>query len=762
MTDLADDTNKPNTNTKPMRGTLPGRLYLIVPPRGESSPEQLFQALHGLLRPAHRRLFEGQPWISLELTGVGGEAKFFVWIPIGQESFVEDLFRAAYPGVELRPADTDPLGGVTASGKVAVSAVGFSKGNNLPINSKFDGDSLAPLLSTLARPRDNERIHISILVRPKPNGWQANARAAAHRIRKGGGSFLAEAFLPTPREKPSPTPHQLDQAKSIEEKASKLGFDCIIRVVAIGHDEGSAREYLRAVAGALRVFDGTNGFAFKRPWNKQGFVRDAVTRKFSSLGGFVMNTAELAALYHLPLKPPPHVEVQRSLRLPAPPNVPTNGRTLGLSTYGGHDRPVAQRIEDARIHTTVLGGTGTGKTTLLANLALADIEAGRSAIVLDPKGDLVSAILERVPIHRQNDVVVISSENSDLALGLNPLRWEDPDERELVADNLLAIFRRTYHQGWGPRTDDLLKSALLTLTMRPDSTLCEIVPLLSDQTFRSKATAQITDPILRGYWRWFDSQSGGMRNEIISPFGNKLRDLLLRPRIRRLICQPHSTVDLDRILNGRGILLANLATGLWGETTAALLGSFLMSMVWTAARRRAAVPEDQRADAVMYVDEWHRFVGISGSFADALAEARSLRLSLVLATQHLGQLPKKLKEAVSSNARSHLVFQCGQEDARYLSREFAPLGAEALQALPRFEIAARLAVDGETSRPFTFQTQPLRKIDDPELARRLAETSLSKHGRPVSEIDREIERLIEPYRIDSLPEFGLVGRRPRA
>lgn len=747
-------------NPQAARGTIPGRLYTVVAPEREGTAETFFAALHGLLRPAIHRWTKGQPHVSLEIGGSNGQTRFYIWIARGQEPFIEDQLRAAYPGVELRLTDEDPFEVPHRNAHVALSPVTLSRSTFLPINTEIDGDGLAPLLQTLARPRGGERIHVSLLVRPRANGWQASARTKSHRLRKGGRGIVAEALLPTPRRKPAPTAHQLEHSKLIYEKASELGFDCALRVLTVADSDVAAREFLRSVAAAFRVFEGRNGFVFRRPWRRERLLEALKARRFLPTSSFILTPRELAALWHLPAEAPPHVEAIRSPKLPPASNVPNSGRVVGVSTYPGHERPVALSISDSRRHLHVLGPTGAGKTTLLVNLALQDLAAGRGVGIIDPKGDLVDGVLASLPRERAKDVVLITPSDADISIGLNPLEWSDPDDRDLIAENALSIFKRIYERHWGMRTDDILKSALLTLLARNDATLCHIPALLTDPGFRAKAIQSIDDPIgLGSFWRWYESLSDGQRVEAIGPVLNKLRDFLLRPRIRRLLCQPRSTVDLGKVLDGRGVLLVNLSTGRWGETTAALIGSFLFAKIWQRVRMRAAVTEAERPDFFLYVDEFQQFLGVAQSFADTLAQARSFRLSLTLANQHLGQLPRELREAISSNARSRIVFQCGQDDARYLAREFSPLDAEALQTIPRYEMAARLSIDGETSRAFTARALGPAPTTDPTITSDVAHLSRMRYGRSAREVDAELQALLEP-RAPEGPDHP-VGRRPR-
>lgn len=345
------------------RNTISGSLYQVAAPAASGAPEQFFIALHGLLRPAWRRKDEGQPWISLELSGAGGQASFYIWIPEGQRPFIEDLLRAAYPGVELRPVEDDPFA-QPPEGAERFASVGLLKSKYLPIRTKTDGDALASLLSTLGRPQDSEGIRVSLLVRPKANGWQVAARSYARRLRSGRSNFFAEAFLPKPKERPLASSHNVELAKAIEEKAQALGFDCVMRVWTRAKTDSGAGEFLRAVGAALRIYDGPNSFTFKPVWRPKTFLQNLRERRFAHSGRFILNTAELVALWHLPEEPPHHVEAVRSPKLPPPPETPQAGRVIGLANYPGRERPVALSGDDSRRHLHVLGPTGYGQDDL--------------------------------------------------------------------------------------------------------------------------------------------------------------------------------------------------------------------------------------------------------------------------------------------------------------------------------------------------------------------------------------------------------------
>ncbi|MGH2492169.1 MAG: type IV secretory system conjugative DNA transfer family protein, partial [Candidatus Limnocylindria bacterium] len=365
-------------------------------------------------------------------------------------------------------------------------------------------------------------------------------------------------------------------------------------------------------------------------------------------------------------------------------------RLLGVRRVARSEIDVRLSVRGSREHLHVLGPTGTGKSTLLLNLITQDIAAGRGCAVLDPKGDLVRDLLGRIPRRRIRDVVYLGPDEGSRAVGINPLELGPTDDPHLVAENVLSIFKRIYADNWGPRTDDVLKACLLTLVAVPGATLAHITALLGDPALRRRLTAPLADDVgVGGFWHWYEKISEARRTEATAPLQNKLRDFLIRPRLRYLLCQ-RSTVDLRSLMDEGGILLADLGVGRWGESASALAGSFLVSRLWQAALSRQAQHEEQRRDFLLYIDEFHSFLGIGGPFADALAQARGLRLSLTIANQHLGQLPREIRDAVSANARSKVVFRCGAGEAATLAADLAPFDAETLIGLRAFEAAVRL------------------------------------------------------------------------
>lgn len=433
------------------------------------------------------------------------------------------------------------------------------------------------------------------------------------------------------------------------------------------------------------------------------------------------------------------------------PQTDDGERLLGLRSRASRDVEVRLSLAESRQHLHLLGATGSGKSTLLLNLAAQDIVSGRGCAVLDPKGDLVRDLLERVPEDRMNDVVYLGPDEGARAVGINPLALEVDEDPNLAAENVLSIIKRIYEENWGPRTDDVLKSCLLTLVVEPGSTLAHVPALLTNSDLRRRLTAHVDDAIgVGGFWRWYDRLSEAKRLEAIAPLQNKLRDFLVRPRLRHLLCQPRSSVDLRSLMDRGGILLADLGTGRWGENASALAGSFLVARLWQAALSRQALTEDRRRDFLLYVDEFQSFLGIGGPFADALAQARGLRLSLTLANQHLGQLPREIRDAVAANARSRIAFRCAGSDAAALSADLPSIDPAALVVLPPFQAAVRLA---SAPSAFVMRTLPASSPAAGAVgASRVIAASGARFGRDRAGIDSALRVLSAPTHVSSEPD----------
>ncbi|WP_117208666.1 type IV secretory system conjugative DNA transfer family protein [Allorhizocola rhizosphaerae] len=464
----------------------------------------------------------------------------------------------------------------------------------------------------------------------------------------------------------------------------------------------------------------------------------------------LLSTRELAGLLPFPLAGTalPGVRLGSARQLPPPPGLARSGVRIGVSNYPGMARSIRLAPQDRLRHLHILGPTGTGKSTLLVNMVIQDIEAGHGLVVIDPLGDLTNNILDRVPEHRVDDVIVLNPSATEQPVGFNIMRaGHDEQSRELVVDHVIHIYHELYQQFWGPRSEDLLRGALLTLahTRAPDGsnfTLIEVPELLTNQQFRNFVIAQATMPAsLKSFWRAYQDLKAGDQVMGTGPILNKLRAVTLRTPIRLILGQ-ETGLDLTQVLAQNKILLAPLGKPAIGSESAALLGTVLLASVWQAVLGRIRLQPNQRRPFFVYVDEAQDVLRLPIDMDDMLAQARGLGTGFVIAHQHLGQLEtRQVKAALLGTVRSQIVFQTLRADATELAKSFGPhLTAEDLLGLEAFEVAARLSVGGRTISPVTATTLPLP--DPVRDGQALASASRARYGRPREEVEAALAQRI--------------------
>src|SRR5713101_598714 len=604
-----------------------------------------------------------------------------------------------------------------------------------PLGGQDTPDPLRLVLGQLADLADDEQALVQVVARPATTREQRRMLAAGKRIRAGQPTSrllrLLELVLPgPPRPRPTLDPTVSPDVRVVLEKASHPLYRCLVRLTVTAPDKGAARGRMHGLAGAFAAYEGRVGFRRRRVLEAERKLR------LRTLGrrGYLLSVPELAAVAHLPAERAlPGLLRAGARRITPPPGLPRDGKPLGVGASG---TPVVLAVPDARYHLHLLGPTGVGKSTLIARLVLDDLDAGRGAVVIDPKGDLVEEILARIPAGREQHVDLLDPLDPNPP-GLNVLEGGDHD---LVVDQLVGIFRRVYERFWGPRTDDILRAALLTLLETgTGATLADVPRLLTDAHWREQLLDELDDPVgLEPFWEWYDGLGEAMRAQTTGPVLNKLRAFLLRRPVRAIVGQQNSTIDVARCLDQGRLLLVRVPKGTLGEDTSRLLGSFVVARVWQAALARAARPEHARADCALYVDEVHNYLSLPTPLAEMLAEARGYRLSLCLAHQHLGQLPKEMREAIAANARTKIFFQLSPHDAQALGKEVAPeLHAHDLAHLPAHTAAVRLCHGGETGPAFTLSTEPLSAANS-ERAEEVRAASRERNGTARSLVEAEL------------------------
>ncbi len=401
--------------------------------------------------------------------------------------------------------------------------------------------------------------------------------------------------------------------------------------------------------------------------------------------------------------------------------------------------------KDRRQHMYVLGKSGTGKSVLLSNMIVQNIRNGEGVCVVDPHGELVEEILESIPESRMKDVIYFNPADTDYHIGFNVLQLDDPKYKHLVASGLMGIFTKIWANAWSARMEYILNNAILALLDTPGTTLLGIPRLLVDKEYRQIIINNLKDPVVKAFWvheyeQWRDQ----FRNEAIAPIQNKVGQFLSTSIIRNVVGQGTSTIDIFDVMNSGKIFLVNVSKGRIGEDNSALLGGMLITKIQLAAMERVRIPEDERKDFYLYVDEFQNFA--TDAFAGILSEARKYRLNLTLAHQYTAQLVTEsgsnIRDAVFGNVGTMIVFRVGGDDAEFLEKEFEPeFTPQDIVNLPNYHIYLKLMVDGVTSRPFSAKTlPPLKPEGGKEVALKIIASSRELYTRPRQIVEEEINK----------------------
>ncbi len=655
------------------------------------------------------------PPLVLETDASKNGINHYILVPRRLRSMVLASVRATLPGARLEETPdyrrNDPAFGAAANLDVSTT--------DRAIAAKRAKLTSTAVLSMLQPLYGHERVRLSWIISgartPNPD------RAYAHQA----GSLLGALVTGRGSVHGSSTGRSTEATAALRAKYSSPMLRAVARVGVVASQASRRQAILNRIIGALRTAE-TPGLTVKRR-SGVGFglgIRDASGRLHRlSLPWlrwpFLLNVDEAAGLVGIPLGNIvlPGLALGSSRQLPPSPGMPRGGTgttVVAESNYPGMRQSLALLPDDRLQHSWIIGPTGTGKSTLLANLILQDLNAGRGLVAIDPKGDLITDVLARVPDSRVPDVVVLDLAATDFPVGFNLLRHSGSmHSRELAVDHVVHVMASLWHSSWGPRTSDVLRSCLLTLThaTAPDGsafTLAEVPELLTNPAFRRYVLAQPSVPAsVRPFWNEYEQRSDAERLQIIGPSLNKLRALNTRTALRLALGQSQG-FDLGEIFWRRKALLVSLAKGTLGTETAQLSGALLVASLWQQILQRVTVPAGRRHPVFVYLDEFQDVVRLPLDLGDMLAQARGLGAGLVLAYQYLDQLPDVVKTAVLGTARTQIAFQLNSyDDARVLARPFAPMTPDDLMGMEAYEIAMRPAVHGRTLGVVTGRTAPL-------------------------------------------------------
>lgn len=440
-----------------------------------------------------------------------------------------------------------------------------------------------------------------------------------------------------------------------------------------------------------------------------------------------------------------------------------NSIYFARTNFRGENRICGIKLSDRRQHMYLVGKTGTGKTNLIKNMVIQDILAGRGVCVVDPHGELVEELLEKIPKNRANDIIYFNPADTDYPIGFNVLEVSDKRYKHLVAQGLIGIFTKIWANVWSARMEYILQNCILALIETPGTTLLGIQRILTDKEYRQHILTNVTDPVVKAFWiNEYESWRDQFRNEAIVPIQNKVGQFVSTSLIRNIVGQEKSSFDVYDLMNKGKILLINISKGRIGEENSALLGAMLITKIQLAAMERVRLPEEERRDFYLYVDEFQNFA--TEAFASILSEARKYRLDLILAHQYVGQLvtetTTKVRDAIFGNVGTMIVFRVGAADAEFLEKEFEPeFSVQDFVCLPNYNIYLKLMVNGVTSRPFSAVTiPPLAATAEMTTREHIIDASRSHYARGVIEVEEGIRAWSSAVQRISPEGVGTMGR----
>jgi hypothetical protein len=741
-------------------------IAIKVPRENETGPivaEQIFSALHGITKELSfidKLKGKHQETISFEIANVERNIKFFIHFPTKLRNVVEGQIYAQYPLAEIDEVEDY----VKIDMQNAMGAeLGLLRADIYPIKryqqfedkkAKYPVDPLSSITSTLSKFNDSkEQAWIQIVVRPLGDKWRKIFTNCVKII--GGGIYMnigslqniyTKAYCTRSRviriiffplylifflqgfklggkefdnkvEEHSSRGHDNETPiMAAMDKVGRIFYETTIRIVYVPRSDNKevAEIKVREIAGSFKQFNlpHFNGFEIRSIIKG----KDALTRykKREIVDSFVLNAEELATVYHLPniTVSTPNIYWVRSRRIEPPNDLPTPDACeeeitlIGKTNFRGSSETFGIKPIDRRRHLYIIGKTGMGKSTLLENMLFNDIQSGKGVAVIDPHGDLADSILGFVPANRTNDVILFDPSDRDYPLAFNMLENIDPSLNSIVCSGLVGIFKKIYADSWGPRLEHILRNTILSLLEYPNSSILGISRMLQDKTFRQRVVKKVSDPVVKNFWlEEFEKMEPRQRVEAISPILNKVGQFLSSPIIRNILGQVKSTIDLRFAMDKKKIIIVNLSKGKIGEDNSALLGAMLITKFQLDAMSRANIPEKEREDFYLYVDEFQNFA--TESFATILSEARKYKLNLTMANQYIAQMPEEVRDAVFGNVGSMLSFQVGFDDADYLTNQYGEeVMPNDLVSLSKYNAYMRLLIDGMPSKTFSLTTLP--------------------------------------------------------
>ena len=696
---------------------------------------------------------------------------------------------SSYPNAQIEETEEhnifNPVGKITSTSGGEIS---LKKEYAYPIATFKDTkrDAMPALINAMSTLGSEDGAAVQILLRPAKEGWEKQPQSVASNIKKNKGkkSGLSTLFstkdlatvawkVPeaseTKQEDKQLSNLEQNKVDTIEQKTRYPGFEVLIRVVTSSDTGHRSETVLNDIVSVFSLFEsqGMNGFSFSPAKDIQKFATGFILRIFPQESDKnILNSVELATLYHFTdqqFTPSTQVNRQSSKQVDGPSNMPRDGLLLGYNMYRGLKKEIRLSQNDRRRHTYVIGQTGTGKSVLLENLAIQDMLSGRGFAFIDPHGDSAETLLSMVPKSRTEDVIYFNPGDMDNPLGLNIFEYDHPDQKDFLIQEAINMLYKLYdpqHQGIiGPRYEHLFRNAALTVMADPaGGTFIDIPKLFNDPAYVRDKLKHVKDQTVLDFWQkeMPQSQRSNEYGEVISWFVSKFGAFLSNEMMRNIIGQTKSSFNLRDIMDNNKILLVNLSKGRVGELNSMLLGMIFVMKFQAAAMSRSDVPEDEREDFSVFVDEFQNFS--TDSFATILSEARKYRLNLIVANQFIGQLTEEVRDAVFGNVGTILSLRSGAGDADFLVKQFSPtFDTQDIVKVPNFNAIVRLMIGGVPSAPFSMATIPPLAAENKELAVAIKQLSAAKFGKPRRVVEQDIFKRLQPSKSPAGAGFSTGG-----
>lgn len=673
----------------------------------QASPEAMVQicaALPALRNSILAKLLRQHEKISFEIWVEQQTIYFICYLPARLTEYLKSLLTASYPEIVITPLEGDIMDTFVhnSSASVRCGRVSLAHRNYLPLKTFRDfpeSDPLSPLFSTLSQVTAEDTVVMQYLLSPESQSWKNSVP----------GSDSAHP-----------------QQAMISKKTSLPSIRATIQVAVASATSERAQLILESIGAAYQSLTQNDGN--KLSIQSMQLLRSPFIKSMSQRNYFLgmsnhYSLDEVASLFHLPTTQQrviPNIAWGKRLLGEPPDNLPIitadqpeevkrNINPFARTIYKNQPSVYGLARPDRRRHFYVIGKTGTGKSTLLANMAISDMKNDEGMCVIDPHGDLVETLLNYIPSRRINDVIYFDPSDTQRTVKINLFEGENVAHRELIASGIVSVFKKLYGYSWGPRLEYILRNALLTLLKSETARLSDITELLTNEKFRSKVVEKLDDPILKNFWlNEFNAMQERIRTEAVAPILNKVGQFVSSPIIRDVVNADKSSFSIEEAMDSGKILLVNLSQGRLGEDNATLLGAMMITKIQLAAMARVNIPEEQRRDFFLYVDEFQNFA--TESFTKILSEARKYRLNLTLANQYIAQIPEEVQKAIFGNCGSMASFVMGADDATFFTKEYNnKYSSDDLVTLGRHKIINRIAIDNQISDPFPAETLPLAK-----------------------------------------------------